>query len=180
MCAVQTPLGWFQSNAFRLDYIYKKDKLEYNYLDHMLTCMGSSITQGDSVFDGISCAGRFGGPMFPNVVLGDFDESQPLPEAYLTSRSIVITFLLNNNVDDSKNRKAMQWEQEFLNLLHDYNHPNLDIVYYSERSLQDELDRQSRSSLTTVAISYSVMFVYISITLGRFTTFRRLFIDSKM
>ncbi|CAG2174035.1 unnamed protein product, partial [Oppiella nova] len=169
MCAVQTPLGWFQSNAFRLDYIYKKDKLEYNYLDHMLT-----------YFDGISCAGRFGGPMFPNVVLGDFDESQPLPEAYLTSRSIVITFLLNNNVDDSKNRKAIQWEQEFLNLLHGYSHPNLEIVYFSERSLQDELDRQSISSLTTVAISYSVMFVYISITLGRFTTFRRLFIDSKM
>lgn len=43
----------------------------------------------------------------------------------------------------------------------------MDVAYYSERSVEDELDRESHSDVLTIAISYLVMFVYIIFTLGR-------------
>lgn len=43
----------------------------------------------------------------------------------------------------------------------------MDVAYYSERSVEDELDRESHSDISTIAISYLVMFLYIVFTLGR-------------
>lgn len=43
----------------------------------------------------------------------------------------------------------------------------MDVAYYSERSVEDELDRESHSDISTIAISYLVMFIYIVFTLGR-------------
>lgn len=43
----------------------------------------------------------------------------------------------------------------------------MDVAYYSERSVEDELDRESHSDISTIAISYVVMFLYIVFTLGR-------------
>jgi len=42
----------------------------------------------------------------------------------------------------------------------------MDVAYYSERSVEDELDRESHSDVSTIAISYLVMFLYIVFTLG--------------
>lgn len=42
----------------------------------------------------------------------------------------------------------------------------MDVAYYSERSVEDELDRESHSDISTIAISYLVMFLYIVFTLG--------------
>lgn len=43
----------------------------------------------------------------------------------------------------------------------------MDVAYYSERSVEDELDRESHSDMFTITISYLVMFLYIVFTLGR-------------
>lgn len=43
----------------------------------------------------------------------------------------------------------------------------MDVAYFAERSVEDELDRESYSDITTVAISYLVMFFYIVLVLGR-------------
>jgi len=43
----------------------------------------------------------------------------------------------------------------------------MDIAYFTERSVEDELDRESHSDISTIAISYLVMFLYIVFTLGR-------------
>jgi len=42
----------------------------------------------------------------------------------------------------------------------------MDVAYFSERSVEDELDRESHSDVTTIAMSYLVMFLYIVFTLG--------------
>ncbi|CAG2106852.1 unnamed protein product [Medioppia subpectinata] len=170
ICAIQSPLGYFQSKAANIDKIVNK----YNYLDHFYSCLKNPTLQNDTELS-MSCSGSYGGPVFPNVVFGDFSGNN-----YKSARSVVITIMLNNHIDKKDNIPAMAWEQLFLNLLHQYNTSDFNIVYYSERSLEDELDRQSRSSLVTIAISYIVMFVYISIALGRFTSVQRLFIDSKI
>ena len=43
----------------------------------------------------------------------------------------------------------------------------LEITYSMERALQDELDRQSLNDIPTVLMSYAVMFMYVSLSIGR-------------
>ena len=48
-----------------------------------------------------------------------------------------------------------------------YTHPMMDIAFRSERSIEDELERMSKSDMPTVIISYVIMFLYIAIALGQ-------------
>lgn len=43
----------------------------------------------------------------------------------------------------------------------------MDIAYSAERSIEDEIKRLSFSEIRTIVISYLIMFLYISIALGR-------------
>lgn len=43
----------------------------------------------------------------------------------------------------------------------------MDMAYSSERSIEDEIERLSFSEIRTVVISYLIMFLYISVALGR-------------
>lgn len=43
----------------------------------------------------------------------------------------------------------------------------MNIAYTTEKSIQDELDRTSKAEVMTMVSSYLLMFVYISIALGR-------------
>ena len=54
------------------------------------------------------------------------------------------------------------------------------MAYNAERSVEDEIKRESGSDVATVLLSYIVMFAYVSVALGQFTTFSRLIIDSKI
>ena len=42
----------------------------------------------------------------------------------------------------------------------------MDVAFSSERSIEDELDRESRSDVMTILVSYIIMFAYIAISLG--------------
>lgn len=42
----------------------------------------------------------------------------------------------------------------------------MDVAYFSERSVEDELDRESHSDVSTIIMSYLIMFLYIVFTLG--------------
>lgn len=48
----------------------------------------------------------------------------------------------------------------------------MEIAYNAERSIQDEIEKLSQSTAGTVAISYFVMFVYITLALGKWTNFQ--------
>ena len=60
-----------------------------------------------------------------------------------------------------------------------YDNPNLTISFSAERSIEDEISRESTSDIVTVLISYTVMFVYISIALGHIQSCRRLLVCVK-
>jgi hypothetical protein len=106
-----------------------------------------------------ACRGTIGVPTFPYVVLGGYGG-----DTYINATALVITFLLNNN--DETEDMAKVWEQAFLNKAAK-GLPGLNVVYSSERSIADELSRGSESDIVTIAISYSLMFFYISLALGR-------------
>ena len=49
-----------------------------------------------------------------------------------------------------------------------------------QRSIEDEIQRESASDVWTIVISYLVMFGYISITLGQFGRCSRCFVSIAM
>ena len=118
---------------------------------------------------------EFGGPVNPNVALGGFDG-----DVYRSAKSIIITFIVNNHEDEAKNKKAEAWEKAFISFMKDFkeNGPkDFQVSFSSERSIQDELDRESESDVVTILISYIIMFLYISIALGQFKSFARILVS---
>jgi Niemann-Pick C1 protein len=57
---------------------------------------------------------------------------------------------------------------------------NFTVYYSAERSIQDELDRQSRSDIFTILVSYTIMFLYVALTLGRIRSWRTCLIDMRI
>lgn len=53
----------------------------------------------------------------------------------------------------------------------------MDIAFRSERSIEDELERMSKSDVPTVIISYVIMFLYIALALGHTNQFTRLLVS---
>ncbi|KTG42830.1 hypothetical protein cypCar_00021838, partial [Cyprinus carpio] len=101
--------------------------------------------------------------------------------AYNNATALVITFPVNNYLNDTeKLGKALAWEKVFIDFVKNYDNPNLTISFSAERSIEDEIDRESNSDVTTIVISYVIMFVYISLALGHINSFRTVLVDSKI
>lgn len=64
----------------------------------------------------------------------------------------------------------------FINFMKKFKNPNLTVSFRAERSIEDEIDRQSNSDISTIAISYAIMFAYISLALGHINSCRRLLV----
>lgn len=56
----------------------------------------------------------------------------------------------------------------------------MDVSFNAERSIEDELDKESTSDVRTIIVSYLIMFGYIAVSLGQISTCDRLLIDSKI
>jgi Niemann-Pick C1 protein len=85
--------------------------------------------------------------------------------------TLVVTYPVVNAVSENGNAAAVAWEQAFINLVKEElvgmaEAQHLTLAYSSESSIEAELKRESTADIPTIAISYLVMFVYISLTLG--------------
>ena len=124
------------------------------------------------------CLGEFGGPVSPNIVLGGFNGT-----AYQEATTLIITFIVNNHKDKSKLAKALAWEKAFIDFMKKYNssqiNSNLTISFSAERSIQDELDRESNTDIVTILVSYLIMFLYITVALGQFNGCERFMVRIK-
>jgi len=70
----------------------------------------------------------------------------------------------------------MAWEEKFVEFMKDWienEMPNqyMDVAFTSERSVEDELDRETYGDVATIAISYIIMFIYITLSLGQYSKF---------
>lgn len=45
---------------------------------------------------------------------------------------------------------------------------NMEISFFSERSVEDEIDRESHTNVLVVVFSYLAMFIYVALMLGNF------------
>jgi Niemann-Pick C1 protein len=89
---------------------------------------------------------------------------------------------------------AEAWEKVFLDFMKNFTETqkslraagrwnetaNFTVYYSAERSIQDELNRQSRSDILTIVISYTIMFLYVTLTLGHIRSWRTCLIDLKI
>ena len=69
--------------------------------------------------------------------------------------------------------KAKAWEKKFIEFMKDWEATKMDenimdVAYTSERSVEDELDRETYGDLATIAVSYIIMFLYITLALGQY------------
>jgi len=53
------------------------------------------------------------------------------------------------------------------------------VAFFSERSIEDEIDAASAADIVIFIVSYSVIFLYITVALGKYSTCSRIPIDMK-
>lgn len=93
---------------------------------------------------------------------------------YQNATATTLTLLLHNRNAKEENAKAMAWEKAFAEYMQHYikelKPDFIDVAFYSQRSIQDELERTSKSEISTIVISYLLMFLYLRLSLGTWTT----------
>ncbi|MEE6464214.1 hypothetical protein FKM82_006214 [Ascaphus truei] len=176
-CTILSVLNYFQNSYSVLNHSVGDDFYVYaDYHTHFLYCVRAPASLNDTSLLHDPCLGTFGGPIFPWLVLGGYDGDN-----YNNATALVITFPVNNfHNDTEKLNKAKAWEKAFISFVENYTNPNLSISFSAERSIEDEINRESNSDLSTVLISYVSMFVYISFALGHINSFRSILVDSKI
>ncbi|CAG5896580.1 unnamed protein product [Menidia menidia] len=176
-CTILSLLNYFQNSHTTLDHSIGDDFFIYaDYHSHFLYCVSAPASLNDTTLLHDPCLGTFGGPVFPWLALGGYDDTN-----FNNATALVITFPINNYLNDSvRLNKALAWEKEFIKFMKNYKNPNLTIAFSAERSVEDEIDRESNSDISTIVISYAIMFIYISLALGHINSFRRLMVDSKI
>lgn len=109
-----------------------------------------------------SCMSSIGIPIYAPRILGKFE----LNNRTLTSsaKALIATYLLNNEPNIVS--VAMEWEKAFINIT---KQPTklIDLSFMTERSVEDEINRENTADMYAVILSYVVMFIYVSMSLGQ-------------
>ena len=127
-------------------------------------------------------------PVQPYFVLGGFQSENDDPSdepAYERATAVVMT-IINDNYDakstdpavQKKLQRARLWESAFVAFMQNWtaqeeNTRYMDVAFNSERSIEDELERETSGDILTIAVSYLIMFFYITFSLGQITKWRR-------
>lgn len=150
-----------------------------NYLDQFIKCFGNPYDP--------ECLATYGGPIDPAIALGGFGASVAQlsdPISYAKASAVILTFLVNNYHNKTRLEPAKQWEKTYVEFMQNWTRTNqsanMNLAFTSERSIEDELERESASDVSTILVSYIIMFVYIAISLGHVEHFSRIMIDSKI
>lgn len=171
ICVVQSLWGYFQDD---LETFEDEDN---NYLDRLLKCFGNPYNP--------DCLAPYGGPIDPAIALGGLAPVKSgEKQAFEKASAVILTFLVNNYHNQTKLEPAKMWESEYVKFMQNWVSSNksdiMNIAFTSERSIEDELQRESKSDVSTILVSYLIMFAYIAISLGHVEHFSRILIDSKI
>ncbi|PSN32731.1 hypothetical protein C0J52_20415 [Blattella germanica] len=152
-------------------YIDNVEVLPDNYIQNLTRCMQNNYD--------FSCLAPYGGPVEPGVSLGGFEGTN-----YSQATGLSISFMVNNYHNKSKLAPALEWETMYVEFMKNWTENEMpefmSVAFSSERSIEDELERESEAEMITVVISYAVMFVYIAVALGRIRSLKTLLVDSKL
>lgn len=181
-CAVNSLPQYFQNSLGNINAKVNMTELgvtkEVDWRDHLIYCVNSPLSFKDITDLGMSCMADYGAPVFPFLAVGGYKNDD-----YTNAEAFILTFSLNNFPrTDPRFKVAMQWENEFLKIVQEYqNNPstNFTFAYMAERSLEDEINRTTAEDIPIFMISYAVIFIYIAVALGEYSSCKRLLVDSK-
>jgi len=113
------------------------------------------------------CLPDFGQPIEPKFVLGGVEEGKGWTDA----KSMVVTFVVNGSLDPEALERAEEWERTLREYLEALSKSAKEeggawIAFSTGVSLEEELNKSTNTDYKTVVLSYVVMFLYISLTLG--------------
>ncbi|XP_015437411.1 PREDICTED: Niemann-Pick C1 protein isoform X1 [Dufourea novaeangliae] len=177
-CVIQSIWGYWQDSMENFNSSSNEDNYTVNYLDHFRVCSQNSYNP--------ECLASYGGPIEPAIAVGGFlkpgeDLHNP---SYEKATAVILTLLVNNYHDKSKLVPAMEWEKSYIEFMKNWTATKkpayMDMAFTSERSIEDELNRESQSDVLTILVSYVIMFAYIAISLGQMKSCSRFLIDSKI
>ncbi|XP_017042857.1 NPC intracellular cholesterol transporter 1 isoform X1 [Drosophila ficusphila] len=176
-CVVQSIWGYFGDDPTRLDDHDEENGFNVTYLDGLYACISNPYL----------CLAPYGGPVDPAIAFGGFlppGDQLTGSTKYELANALILTFLVKNHHNKTDIQPALKWEKKFIEFMANYTKNNkseyMDIAFTSERSIEDELNRESQSDVLTILVSYLIMFLYIAISLGHVKEFKRVFIDSKI
>ncbi|KAG7241485.1 hypothetical protein INR49_025686 [Caranx melampygus] len=181
-CAVNSLPQYFQNSLDNINAKVNMTELgvtkEVDWRDHLIYCLNSPLSFKDITDLGLSCMADYGAPVFPFLAVGGYQNDD-----YTNAEAFILTFSLNNYArDNPKFKVAMQWETEFLKIVQEYKrnpNTNFTFAYMAERSLEDEINRTTAEDIPIFMISYAVIFVYIAVALGEYSSWKRILVDSK-
>lgn len=196
-CTMNSITQYYQNRMDHFDF-YDKYGLA---LDHFAQCMYSpsnsdvatcgtlstKLKSGDSIPSSMSdcpCLSSFGSPMnLYNTYLGGFPSGAAKNTTlYLQSTAIVSSTLVYNYYNDDKNEPSVHWEREYIELfkLESERNEMFSIYFMAEISVQDEIKVESSGDILPVALSYSLMIVYVSLGINRWSFQKNFFQTSKI
>nr|KAF6267896.1 NPC1 like intracellular cholesterol transporter 1 [Pipistrellus kuhlii] len=182
-CCINSLPQYFQSNRTRLlltaNQTLTGQTAQVDWRDHFLYCANAPLTFKDGTALALSCMADYGAPVFPFLAVGGYKGND-----YSESEALILTFSLNNYPPgDPRLAQARLWEGAFLEEVQAFQRQmagTLQVTFMAERSLEDEISRTTAQDLPIFAISYLVIFLYISLALGSYTSWRRMLVDAKV
>ncbi|XP_053608340.1 NPC intracellular cholesterol transporter 1 homolog 1b-like [Plodia interpunctella] len=124
----------------------------------------------------LNCLSSWGGGSEPELSFGGYDDN------ILLADTLLLNFPIANHLLEENLLPVLQWEDKFLDLMHNYsaNNPDIQVSYGAERSIEDEIRRVSVAEAVPIAISYVIMFIYVTLALGNIRQCKTWLIDSKV
>uniref|UniRef100_A0A4X2K478 NPC1 like intracellular cholesterol transporter 1 n=1 Tax=Vombatus ursinus TaxID=29139 RepID=A0A4X2K478_VOMUR len=170
-CCINSFLQYFQSN--RTNLLLSANQ---TLMGHPL---GSPLTFMDGTSLALSCMADYGAPVFPFLAVGGYTGQE-----FSDAEALLLTFSLNNYPSgDPRLALAQLWESHFLKVMRDFQDRTagtFEVTFLAERSLEDEISRTIVEDVPVFASSYLIVFVYISLALGRYSSWSRILVDSKI
>ncbi|XP_036896909.1 NPC1-like intracellular cholesterol transporter 1 [Sturnira hondurensis] len=182
-CCINSLLQYFQSNLTSLlltaNQTLTGQTSQVDWRDHFLYCANAPLTFKDGTALGLSCMANYGAPVFPFLAVGGYKGKD-----YSEAEALILTFSLNNYLPgDPRLAQAKLWEAGFLEEMQAFQRQmagTFQVTFMAERSLEDEISRTTAEDLPIFAISYLVIFLYIALALGSYTSWSRLLVDAKV
>ncbi|XP_028634107.1 NPC1-like intracellular cholesterol transporter 1 [Grammomys surdaster] len=181
-CCVNSLLQYFQNNRTLLlltaNQTLNGQTALVDWKDHFLYCANAPLTYKDGTSLALSCIADYGAPIFPFLAVGGYQGTD-----YSEAEALIITFSLNNYpADDPRMAQAKLWEEAFLKEMELFQNSTADkfqVAFSAERSLEDEINRTTIQDLPVFAVSYIIIFLYISLALGSYSRCSRVAVESK-
>ena len=182
-CVTQSPMNYWQGEVDRLN---RDENLQDTINCIQTTDASQNIACMDENQIPVQTKAVFGGIERTRVTTGcKGEEFGPCDQTTVSAKVMSVSYLLRDEV--SVTEIAAQWEEEVLiKTIEEFNEDNgkgfmkkyfpeeeekeleLHINYMAQRTVNDELAQETKQNYLIVIISYIIMFIYISLSLGKF------------